>query len=310
MNPDEALTAAIANRAEAATRRARIEAARQRLEETRATLEARSAAAAAEETDVERLEHLSWTSVVARLSGHYADDVERETAERDAARYARREAEVRHQQAEAELAAATSRLRELGDTEAAYTAALAAKETWLGSHPSAQGTRLAEIAERRGVLEAELRETDEAAKAGVAAHERLAEALQLLSSAGSWATWDTFGGGGLITDMVKRGKMDAAVDEMRRSELSLRSFAAELADLNVEAVKPLDLGFALSTFDVWFDNIFSDWAVRSRIQDAEQQVRQVAAQVRSVVEGLKERRRGISVELGGLATERERLLSA
>ncbi|MFL6106867.1 MAG: hypothetical protein ACJ72D_18485 [Marmoricola sp.] len=310
MNPDEALAAAVANRTEAVSRRSRIEAAQSRLEETGRTLEDRRSRSGAEETDVERLEKLSWTSVVSRLTGRHADDVERETAERDAARYALREAEARHQQAEAELAAARARLDELGDTGAAYVAALAEKESWVRVHAPAQAARLTEIAERRGVLEAEDREAREADDAGVAAHQQLAEALQQLSSAGAWSTWDTFGGGGLVTDLVKRSKMDAAVDELRDAERSLRKFAAELADLDIAAVRTLDLGAALEVFDIWFDNIFSDWAVRSRIKDADDRVREIAAQVKQVVDGLRARRREIAVELNGLALERERLLSA
>lgn len=310
MTPDETLAVAIADRVEAASRRTRIEAAQQRLAETSATLADRRSTAVHEETDVERLEKLSWTSVVSRLTGNYATDVERESAERDAARYALREAEVRHQRAQTELAAATARLEELGDTEATYVAALAAKETWALSHSPDHAARLSEIAERRGVLEAESRESREADDAGVTAHQKLTEALTQLSSAGAWSTWDTFGGGGLITDLVKRSKMDAAVDELRDAELSLRTFASEFADLNLEAVKGLDLGFALETFDVWFDNIFSDWAVRSRIKDADARVHEIAAQVKKVVDGLRTRRREIDVELNGLALERARLLSA
>lgn len=310
VTPDEVLAAAIADRVEAGSRRSRIEAAQGRLEETARALEERRSRTTTEESDVQKLEKLSWTSVVSRLTGHYTDDVERETAERDAARYALREAEARHQQAEAELAAARARLEELGDTEAAYVAALSAKESWVQAHAPAQAARLTEIAERRGVLEAEDREAREADDAGVTAHRRLAGALQQLSSAGAWSTWDTFGGGGLITDMVKRSKMDAAVDELRDAELSLRRFAAELADLDIAAVRTLDLGTALEVFDIWFDNIFSDWAVRSRIKDADSRVRDIAAQVQHVVDGLRARRREIVDELNGLALERERLLSA
>lgn len=310
MSPDEALSIAIANQAEAASRRRRIESAEMQLDVTAASLNERRAAMNEEETDVERLERLSWTRVVAALRGNHATELERTVAERDAARYALREAEVRHQQAEAELEAAVNRLDELGDTRARYVAALAAKEEWVAQHAPAQATRLAEIAERRGVLEAEYRESKEADHAGVTAHKLLVSAERLLSSAKSWSSWDTFMGGGLITDMVKHGRMDDARAQLRDVDDALRRFGRELADVKVQGLPALELSTMLKAFDVWFDNIFSDWMVLSRIQDAAARVDEAKAQVHAVVVGLRERRQQVSDELAALIEERERLLTS
>jgi hypothetical protein len=308
-SPDEVLARAIADRTEAATRRRRIQSAEEQVRESAATLADKQAALTEEETDVERLEHLSWTKVVTKLRGNHATEVERASAERDAARYAMREAEARHQQAETELAAARARLDELGDTDAAYLAALAAKETWVGAHAPSLGARLTEIAERRGVLEEEFRESKEADDAGVTADKQLVAAAALLSSAESWSGWDTFMGGGLITDMVKHSKMDDARAQLQGVQAALRTFGRELADVKVEGVDALSMSGLLSAFDIVFDNIFSDLMVLRRIQDAGAQVSQTRDQVRSIVTGLRKRRQAISDELAGLVAERERMLT-
>lgn len=308
-SPDERLARTAADRAEAALRRRRVARAEEGVRDTGVTLDERRAALAREETDVERLEHLSWARIVAGLRGRHASDLERETAERDAARFAMREAEARHEQAKTELAAAQSALVELGDTDAAYRAALSSKEEWASRHAPQVATGLDRIAERRGALEAEQRESKEADDAGVTAHRLLAAASERLGSAEAWAGWDTFMGGGLITDMVKHSRIDEVRAQLHQADLALRAFARELADLNQAAVDRLDIPGGLSFFDVVFDNIFSDWAVLRRIGDAHRQVQETAERVRAVVTGLRTRRAEIAAELDDLARERERLLT-
>lgn len=274
------------------------------------TLHERRSALADEESDVERLEDLSWTRIVASLRGRHASDLEREKAERDAARFAVREAEARLEQAKAEVAAARSRLDELGDTDAAYRAALASKEEWSRTHSPALAAELAGVAERRALLEAEQRETKEADDAGATAYRLLLGVSKSLGSAESWSAWDTFMGGGLVTDMVKHSRMDDARLQLREVDRALRAFARELADLNEESKARLELGTGLELFDVVFDNIFSDWAVLRRIQDAQGNVQETAREVRRVVDRVRRRGTEIARELSELAAERERLLTA
>jgi hypothetical protein len=308
-SPDERLARSIADRAEAGARRRRLAAAEDLVRSCETVLDERRAALAEEESDVERLEHLSWTRIVASLRGHHASDLERGRAERDAARLAVREAEARLEQANEEARAARLALAELGDTEAAYRAALSSKEEWSKRHAAPLADNLARIAERRGLLEAEAREIREADDAGVRAHRLLAQASDHLGSAESWSTWDTFLGGGLITDAIKHGHMDDARAQLEQVDRALHVFAHELADLNQEARAALQLSVGLEVFDIAFDNIFSDWAVLRRIQDAQRGVREAESDIRRLVDGLRKRRAEIDRELDGLAAERERLLT-
>lgn len=82
-----------------------------------------------ETTDVEKLESFSAAKIWAHLRGSHATDLERETAERDAARYAVAEAEARRDVMRRDRAALESRIAELGDVEARYRRAIADKET-------------------------------------------------------------------------------------------------------------------------------------------------------------------------------------
>ncbi len=261
-----------------------------------------------EEQDVERLESFSLARIWAGLKGSRDTDLDRETAERDAARYAVAEAEARHDTARRELAALEAQLSTVGEVDAEYDAALAAKERWLagGDGPAAQ--QLARIAEERGTLLAEDTEAREAHAAGVAARDLLGRAEQLLGGARSWSTWDTFGNGGLLTDMMKYDKLDEAADVLRQADMALERFSRELADVGMLGVGEVGIDGLTRTFDVFFDNFFSDLAVRRRIQDAVQRVDQALGTVEQAVHRLASRGREIAARLDELESERRALL--
>jgi hypothetical protein len=261
-----------------------------------------------EAADVERLESLSAARIWSRLKGSHLDDLERETAEREAARYAVAEAEARREVMRRERAALESRIAELGAVEGRCRVAMAAKEAWVAELGDGPARELAEIAERRGELTALDSEAREAFAAGRAAHDLLVRASSLLGSAGSWSMWDTFGGGGLLTDMMKYDKVDQATETLRHADLALAAFSRELADVDLPAVGGVRVEQMMRTFDVWFDNIFSDLAVRARIEDTAHRVAQAIDQVERALAALADKGRAVERELADLDARRERLL--
>lgn len=261
-----------------------------------------------ESADVERLESFSAAKIWSHLKGSHVGDLERETAEREAARYAVAEAEARRDMMQRDRQAIESRIRELGDVEGRYRAAMAAKEVWVGEHGGEPATELAEIAQRKGELVALDREAREAHAAGSAAHDLLSQAASLLGSAGSWSTWDVFGGGGMLTDMMKYEKVDRATETLRRADLALAAFSRELADVHLPSVQGVQVDQMMRTFDVWFDNIFSDMAVRSRIEDAARRVDHALHQVKQALAALERKGGEITREMATLDARREELL--
>jgi hypothetical protein len=75
----------------------------------------------------------------------------------------------------------------------------------------------------------------------------------------------------------------------------------------VEGIGITDLTRAL---DVWFDNIFSDWAVRDRIAKASEQVHRLLGEVGAIGRELERRRQATAAELAAAEAHRERLLTA
>ncbi len=259
--------------------------------------------------DVEKLESFSPTKIWATLKGSHAGDLERETAEREAARYELAVAEARRDVAQRDRDSVQARLNDLGDVEGRYARALTAKEEWVAANGGVTAAALAEIAERRGMLLAQDKEAREAFAAGAAARDLLTHAQELLGSAQSWSTWDTFGGGGLLSDMAKYDKIDQATEVLRRADLALTSFSQELADVGLPAMGSVRIDDMTRAFDIFFDNIFSDMAVRSRIQNAGRQVEDSLRAVHAVLSGLGSKGQEIAQELAQLDARREEMLS-
>lgn len=73
---------------------------------------------------------------------------------------------------------------------------------------------------------------------------------------------------------MRYGRTDEATAQLRRADEALSASSRELAGVRMAAVRGVEVGEMTRMFDVWFDNIFSDWAVRDRIRDAADRTRQ------------------------------------
>ena len=261
-----------------------------------------------ESRDVERLEHLSWSRILASLRGDLTGERDREVAEQQAARYEAGLARSRLEAAERDVAQLRARLDALGDVDAEYHAALAAKEQWTEQHDAAAAAALVDLSERRGHLLAEDAEAREAHATGMVARKDLQRAGERLREARSWSTWDTFGGGGFVTDMMKYDRLDEVSALLGHADLALKRFSRELADLRLAGVAGVNVDGLTRTFDVFFDNIFSDLEVRSCIQEAEARVRHTLEQVERLLRTLHDQGGRIAGELEDLERRREEIL--
>ncbi|HEY3015588.1 MAG TPA: hypothetical protein VGJ41_10790 [Nocardioides sp.] len=108
---------------------------------------------------------------------------------------------------------------------------------------------------------------------------------------------------------MKYNRMDDATALMRRADAALQRLGRELADVGMQTVGALVVGSMTRTFDVWFDNIFSDLAARSRISQAVERLAATRSGVVVVLRELDGRLAVVEAELERLAVNRERLLA-
>jgi hypothetical protein len=285
---------------------ARTAAVRQRLQSMDAELAALRETHAREQRDVDRLEGLSLARIVASLRGSREDAIERERAEAEAARYRVADAEARLAAVRREEEAARARLSGLAAAPAEYAAALGEKERYLGSSGDPRGARLLALAEERGRLTGEAREAAEALAAARTAWEALSRVQDSLGRAAGWSTYDTFFGGGAVSSSIKHSRLDDAAKEAAYADRCLLALRTELADVGgVAQTGPALAMDGLTRFvDVWFDNFFTDMAVRGRIKRAQENVDRCMRRVQQVTAALEQRTVDIRARLAAIEAER------
>ncbi len=264
----------------------------------------------AEAADVERLEGFGLTSVLAAVRGTRTGTLDRERAEEVAARYAAQGALARLQSVESRREDVDRRLAQLGDTAARREAAAEAHAIALRASGTPAVAGLEAVLDELAAVRAEAADLSEARDAGVRAATALDAAQRELGSADSWSAYDTWFGGGLVSSSMKHDRIDAAGRLIAAAQDALVDLARELADVESVAGLRADLGISPTarTFDVWFDNVFSDLSVRSSIKDSQVRVDAAVTSVREAMQRMTVRSVALDQRVVDLTARRDALL--
>ena len=117
----------------------------------------------------------------------------------------------------------------------------------------------------------------------------IARIEESLKSAKNWSTWDMVGGG-MASDMMKHSRLNEAQRQAEELQRQLRKFKIELADIQVDCELQLQIEGFLKFADFFFDGIFVDWTVHSKIENSAQEVQTVKNQVEKVLHFLENKR--------------------
>ena len=131
------------------------------------------------------------------------------------------------------------------------------------------------------------REMIEAIHAGERALEKLKLAQEKLNSASNWGILDILGGG-FISTMMKRSKMEEANRFMDEARISLWKFQEELDDVQLPLELKVEVGSFLSFADYFFDGVVADFMVQSKISDAKLQVSDTINRVQYILNKLSD----------------------
>lgn len=249
-------------------------------------MERRRARRDKEQADVDRLERLTLSSIFHTLAGSKEDKLSQEQAEAYAAALKFQAAQRQLEEVRREIEFRRQRLQENEGAPEEYDRLLHRKAEELKESDPAAAERLGKIEERIAALMARRRELQEAVDAGEAVRDRLRAVEDSLSSAEGWSTWDLLGGG-LLADAAKYSHLDEAEKRSDELQSDLRRYQAELSDVTISADFHIRVDGFLSMADVWWDNIFTDWAVRDHIGQAIGRVRETQAQVDALQEALR-----------------------
>jgi hypothetical protein len=262
---------------------------------------------AKEERDVEKLEKLTWSSVMAALRGNKEEDLDREKREAYAARLRLQEAERQLAEIRSEIRMRQDHLSMSADCERKYQALLLEKAEEARKQNPVLAEKLTELEQQELGLVSRKKELDEAISAGRQAMDHIRLALDDLGCAEGWSSWDILGGG-LIVDAMKYSSMDDAQRRMEEVQSDLRRYRAELSDVAQTASFDLQPDGFLNFADFFWDNIFADFAVRDKIYQAQDQVQDLKIQISQIQTELERELKETEQGLTALQSEKKELI--
>ncbi len=267
---------------------------------------------AREQKDVDKLEGFSISGLFYKLIGKHDDKLDEENKELLLAK-------LKHDLVQAELVAVEEQIADaerhvakvvadVGDVESAVESALSDKEEWLNAQGGPAAAELLNMSEEHGRHESLVREIDEAISHGEAARAKLDDVLESLSSATGWGTFDMFGGG-LVADIMKHGKIDAAKAKLEEAQGLILAFQRELKDVEIQLDAEVEISGFSKFGDFFFDGLLFDWSVQSKIKQSLEGVTKTRDEIAELIGTLNEQRTTLVGRVDSLTKKREEFIA-
>ncbi|MBQ8238314.1 MAG: hypothetical protein IJZ39_09240 [Oscillospiraceae bacterium] len=261
-----------------------------------------------EQEDVEKLEGRSLSNYFFAVIGKLDDKLDQERQEAYAAKVKLDAAQGEIQRIEQDISRILAELSEIGSAEEAYTRLLEKKRKELTDSGTETGEQILTLEEGIALLEAQKKEIREAISAGLSARGTAEQILSELNSADNWNTWDLIGGGGIITHVAKHSHLDSAQDLVSELQSKLRRFKTELADIQIQSDVQVNIDGFLRFADYFFDGLFADWAVGSRISQSYDSVSSTRSKITRTIEKLEQMQAAADSELARLKAQLDELI--
>ena len=259
-----------------------------------------------EQADVDRLERGSLAAFFYQMVGRMDEKLDKEQQEAYAARVRYDAAARELASIDADLARLEARLKGLSGCEQRYQDALMERFREIKETNSPAAQELMESESRVVELKLRWREIREAVQAGNTALKQAGAVLESLDSARGWSTMDLVGGG-IWSDLAKYDHLDEAQEQVEQLQVDLRRFKTELADVEINAEIQVTIEGFLRFADFFFDNLFTDWEVRDRIDQSIDQVRDTKRQIQRVLDKLERMEGSIKAQLEDETEKQEQI---
>ncbi|MEN6314931.1 MAG: hypothetical protein ABFD25_11865 [Clostridiaceae bacterium] len=243
----------------------------------------------AESMDVEQMKAEKLSVYMLKLIGRYEGKLNKETEEMLSAKMEYDKACEKVKELRNQCKEADEKLAVLNQEKREYEEELNIREEKLRNDLSSEAAiKYRELDETQGFLSRQLVETKEALGAANRAISTADAAMDHLGSAEKWATYDVWTRGGIFSHMAKYEHIDDAEEAFHRLSSQMDDLKRELSDINMQGTG----GFygvdpTTRAVDFWFDNIFTDLNVRSRIRDDSEQLRSVRNQISGIISTLE-----------------------
>ena len=206
-----------------------------------------------------------------------------------------------------ELKSAINELKNYLAVNEKYNNLVKEKERLFIQEGGARGKEYKEILDKISDLKLDIKEVKEAIHAGSRAGSALEDMKRNLDKAKGWGMWDILGGG-LISDLAKHSAIDEANTIAHNSQHLLRAFEKELSDVNEFTDIKVNLSSFASFADFFFDGIFADWFVQSKINDSLDNVVRTIDKIDSITSNLKQNKSDLESQLRNLENKAVNIL--
>lgn len=266
---------------------------------------------AAEEQDVQRLKEGGLVGFWYDLIGKRERQLAKEEEEAVLARVRYAEATERLQRLEGERSELMASLGALGDPAGQIESLLAEKRLLIRTNYPDAADRLLTFDEEERGLHALQVELAEAKAAGSRAANALAQMERSLKKAHDLGVWDAWTKGGILVDLAKHDRLDEAESWAEEARAALAAFQRELRDVDA-AIQAPSIGIDSwdRGFDIWFDNLWTDWSILNKIEGALEGVQDTAAQLRRLTDRLEDQLDETTASLERIRSEREAFITS
>ena len=261
-----------------------------------------------EQKDVDKLEKSGLTSFFYEVIGKKDEklDKEKQEAYEAALKYNTVAGELEN--VEREITGLQDYVRELPLYEVKLRKAIEEKKEWLKENNPDKESDILKLESEIAYLESQLKEVREAIDAGKSARISARNAKEKLGSAKNWGVYDLVGGG-MISGLAKHSALDEAQNHINNLQMNLRRFQTELADININGNVEVGVGNFCRFADIFWDNIFVDWAVLDKINNSLDSITSVERKITDTLSGLETMKTHINDEVENKKKELEELVA-
>lgn len=242
-----------------------------------------------ESLDVKQIQGKSLSATILKLVGKYEDRVEKESREMLHAKTEYDAAVNRIKELKREREELKLRLSDMFQDKRIYEAELTKREEQIkGRITDAASVEYGKLEDDQNGMLRQLAETEEALRAAKRTLSTAKSAMEQLDDAESWATYDMWFSKGIISHVAKYNHIDNAQEQFDKLRSQFGDLVKELKDINLTAdFFPSNIDSTTRAIDFWFDNIFTDMAVRDQIRDNQDQIRSLCGKIDRIVDMLE-----------------------
>ncbi len=266
----------------------------------------------AEALDVEQIQKESLSNTILKLIKKYEGKVVKENQEMLSAKLKYDEAVEKVNILKLDILSLGNNISEIKKQKQNYEDELKKREESIRSNTTTESYRIyIELKQEKELLTNQLYELEEAISAANRVTSTAYSALSQLESAESWATFDAWTRGGIISHIAKYDHIDNAQKDFNLLNSELKNFQKELLDINIDSTyDSIEIDSSTRAVDFWFDNIFTDLSVRDKIQENIGTLTQLNTNINKAVSKLESNRAEIKKKLEDIELKKINLVKS